>query len=461
MTNLDLLFIGLRNLWRRKLRTFLTVLGVVIGAASIIIMISFGLAISQSNENMLSRMGDMTTLTIHSSDMGGFFPMSGQDTSPQTNEEKFLNDRAVAEIEQVMHVRAVAPVIESGGMLMYKKMTGYAQVKGIDPQYWEDFGLVATEGANPVPGQKASALIGGWVSDSFWDPNQSSGMPQTLDLIGQDLTWYGSDMIETNTQPSPFEEEQQTQQLKPPEKKITVVGTLASENFEYGSALILPFKEVQEMKKLKNDYDTKIASQNPDFQGPENRRDKNDFTSILVKVDDVDNVEAVQQEIEGMGYMVSGMIDITNELGNFTRIIQLVLGGIGAISLIVAAIGITNTMVMSIHERTREIGVMKVIGASVQNIRNMFLFEAGMIGLMGGAIGVLISLLASYIINTVGAQFQQNMLGPEAVAEKMSVMPLWLIVSALLFSIGIGVISGYYPAVRATRLSALEAMRND
>lgn len=460
MTNLDLLMLGLRNLWRRKLRTFLTVLGVVIGAASIIIMISFGLAISKSNEEMLSRMGDATTLTVHSDDyFGGFGPMEPQQN---TGEKKYLNEQTLNDIANMRHVTAAAPVIEGGGMITYKKMSGYAQIIGIDPQYWEAFGLIPEEGELPAIGDDKSGIVGSWVGDTFYNPSNPRNQP--VDLLGQTITWHGSDFIEIDQSPSPFEETTATKTEKPPTRDFKITGKLSQENFEYGTALILPFRQVEEMKKLKDDFTKKMAeqSQDPIYQEPQpSSNPKNKYTKILVKIDAVENVEAAQQELKDMGYMVSGMIDITNELANATQVIQLVLGGIGAISLIVAAIGITNTMVMSIYERTREIGVMKVIGASISNIRNMFLFEAGMIGLLGGAFGVMLSLLASKVINYFGAQFQQGMMGMGTEPTAMSVIPLWLIILALVFSIGIGVISGYYPAVRATRLSALEAMRND
>ena len=188
---------------------------------------------------------------------------------------------------------------------------------------------------------------------------------------------------------------------------------------------------------------------------------KNKYSRILVKVDDVENVESVQNELRAQGYMTSSLLDIATSVAEQARVIQMILGGIGAVSLLVAAIGIMNTMVMSIYERTKEIGVMKVIGASIANIRNMFLIEASLIGLLGGIFGVGLSLLGSKLINTVLPSSAMFGGGMDGEAMNLSIIPLWLIVLALLFSIAIGVISGYYPAVRATRLSALEAMRNE
>ena len=138
--------------------------------------------------------------------------------------------------------------------------------------------------------------------------------------------------------------------------------------------------------------------------------------------------------------------------------VQLVLGGIGSITLLVAAIGIINTMVMSIYERTREIAIMKVIGATFNDIRLMFLAEAGLIGLLGGIFGLIFSYTLSFIVNKFAVGIMGGM-GAEGSA--ISVIPWWLAVFAIVFSILIGLLAGVYPANRAVKLSPIEAMRNN
>ena len=176
------------------------------------------------------------------------------------------------------------------------------------------------------------------------------------------------------------------------------------------------------------------------------------------------------------------MDDIKREQQKFAMI-QGALGGIGGISLLVAAIGITNTMIMSIYERTREIGVMKVIGASLRDIKSLFLYEAAIIGMLGGIIGSTISVILSIVVNMVyrgmsmngfGGDFMMGMpgaymgggmsmggAGTEIVEPYISYIPFWLIVFGILFSTLIGIIAGYIPAKKAMSLSALESLRND
>jgi ABC-type antimicrobial peptide transport system permease subunit len=139
------------------------------------------------------------------------------------------------------------------------------------------------------------------------------------------------------------------------------------------------------------------------------------------------------------------------------NMIQLVLGGIGAVSLVVAAIGIANTMMMSIYERTKEIGVIKVLGCDLRTIRNMFLLESGFIGFLGGMIGVLISYGIGFIMNNF-LGLSQAMMGIDG---DISRIPVWLAASAVGFAVLVGMAAGFFPSLRAMHLSPLAAIRNE
>ena len=177
------------------------------------------------------------------------------------------------------------------------------------------------------------------------------------------------------------------------------------------------------------------------------------YSYAMVKVDDIDQVDTVAASIRDMGYDVETNAEYLDSMKGQFAIVQAVLGGIGAVSLLVAAIGIANTMMMSIYERTREIGVIKVLGCSLKNIKQLFLLEAAFIGLLGGIIGNLLSLVMSAVINFVtgyGAAigFDGN----------ISYIPLWLILVSMGFAMLVGVTAGYFPALRAMRLSPLGAI---
>ena len=178
------------------------------------------------------------------------------------------------------------------------------------------------------------------------------------------------------------------------------------------------------------------------------------YNSLYVNVDDLNALNQVQAEINEMGYQASSNSEWVESTKEQFGYIQAVLGGIGAVSLFVAAIGITNTMMMSIYERTKEIGVMKVLGCDLRNIQGMFLLEAGYIGFIGGCIGIVLSFLISIIINAV-----VNNMGMEM--TNLSYIPPWLAFSAVIFAVVVGMVAGFFPSLRAMRLSPLAAIRNE
>ena len=180
------------------------------------------------------------------------------------------------------------------------------------------------------------------------------------------------------------------------------------------------------------------------------------YSYAQLKVDDKDNVAQVANTIKEMGYNVETNAEMMDSVNRQMGIIQAVLGGIGAVSLFVAAIGIANTMMMSIYERTKEIGVMKVLGCSLGNIRGMFLMEAAFIGMFGGIVGNALSFLMSMVINALTANSDMISTG----GADISYIPIWLMLASIGFAMLVGIVAGYFPAKRAMKLSPLEAIRN-
>ena len=182
------------------------------------------------------------------------------------------------------------------------------------------------------------------------------------------------------------------------------------------------------------------------------------YTSLKVKADDIDHVNEVADVIRNMGYNVETNAEYLDSMKSQFAIVQAVLGGIGAVSLLVAAIGIANTMMMSIYERTKEIGVMKVLGCSLRNIREMFLLEAAFIGLLGGIAGNILSFVMSAAINIIVGSSGAMSMGTDST---ISYIPWWLVLMSMVFAVLVGVLAGYFPAKRAMKLSPLAAIRNE
>ena len=170
-----------------------------------------------------------------------------------------------------------------------------------------------------------------------------------------------------------------------------------------------------------------------------------------VMAQDVDSVSEIAQQIQEMGYGTSSLGDILKQVQDSSASLRALLGAIGGVALLVAAIGIMNTMMMAIYERTKEIGVIKVLGCRMGDILQMFLSESAYIGFFGGVIGVGLSYGLGAVLN---GQFLTDM-------GLRSVIPPWLSIGALAFSVVVSMVSGLYPSIKAMRLSPLAAIRTD
>jgi putative ABC transport system permease protein len=195
-------------------------------------------------------------------------------------------------------------------------------------------------------------------------------------------------------------------------------------------------------------------------QDRSNLIEREGYQQLIVIASSLDEVDVVTEKLTGeMNLAAISMKDILGGVQRIFIILGAVLGGIGAIALLVAALGIINTMVMAISERTREIGIMKAIGASNRDIRRIFLGEAGFIGLVGGVGGLLIGWLVTLI---AGFALRMYLRGQGVEASMITFpMPWWLILASIAFATLVALAAGIYPARRASRLNPLEALRHE
>ncbi len=454
MNSIDIVRMTLKNLLRRKTRTLLTVMGVVIGTASIVIMISIGIGMNEGFKQEISRMGSLNAINVRSPETGMYYGnVQAEGGRGNTSKMRELDDAAAADFNRINGVDAVIPFIETHGKIMLGKYVGYVQLQGIDPEFMDKLGLTVSEGRLLNSEDNTNVVFGFGVKDNLYNPKaiqrygMGGGRPD-LNLLNERITLsldmsYGEERLQ----------DEGAAQKKPQTYKIKGVGILAEGNYEYYNSVFL---DISTLKKIVKDYN---RGKNQSNNSGDYRNIKG-YSRIIVKVNDINNVQSIQKQIKDMGFYADSLTDILESMQKTSSSIRIVLGAIGAVSLLVASIGIANTMVMSIYERTREIGVMKVIGASLRDIRRLFLFEAGMIGLLGGIIGLLLSYGISYGLNSAGFALM-GFFGSGGTGTKTSIIPLWLAGSAMLFTTIIGLVSGFYPARRAMNLSALEAIRKE
>jgi putative ABC transport system permease protein len=180
------------------------------------------------------------------------------------------------------------------------------------------------------------------------------------------------------------------------------------------------------------------------------------YMTLTVRVKDPGKVAAVQDAISQMGFRTFSVLDATKSLRRFFTVLDLFLGIFGSLALAVATLAIINTLVMAVLERRREIGVMKAIGASDQDVKRLFFTEAGAMGFLGGVLGILLGLAIGKGINFGTAIYLTRRQLP---AEAVWSMPLWLVGAAIVFSIVVSLVAGLYPASRAARLDPVETLK--
>lgn len=446
MNKLDLINMSFRNLWRRKTRTILTVLGVVIGSASIVIMLSLGIAMDKSFQEQLSHMGSLNIIEVHNARR---YDPSGSQNTPEMK----LDDQAVNTFENIPGVSAVMPIKNLYVKIAAGKMLGHVNVIGIKPENLQAFDFKAEEGRLLLDTDKDALVFGKNIAYDFYNPRlrgqrfygRREGTPQ-VDLLSAKLI-LTTDMSYGERQRNQTEDEDN----RPPKTySVKGIGILEESNSEKDYNAYMNLSSLQ--KIIEED-----RRNNRDTRNNRNSGDDDQYQSIKVKVNDIQQVEEVQEAIKALGFQTYSLTDMVKSMQETSRKIQAILGGIGAVSLLVAAIGITNTMIMSIYERTREIGVMKVLGADLADIKRLFLLEAGMIGFVGGLTGLVFSYGISIFLNRISQGYMRGMESEIGI----SVISIELALGALAFATLVGIISGYSPARRAMRLSALEAIKND
>lgn len=438
----DLFQLILDNLNRRKGRVALTAVGVVIGTAAVVLLVSLAIGLQQSYTSQLYGINDLTRIDVYpdysgGQTNGGMVMMSGGGGGGGSSSQiQYLTNSYLQQIAELPNVSMVIPqeYCNACGSLEFGQMEGWSNIIGIDTGDLADLGVTATEGVTTLA--RGTAIVGSTVAMNFYNPNLRPGQEvgDPPDLMGQVLQmqmyrWDSEGNTITRT------------------VNIRVVGVLAQSSGEADWSIYVPMAD--------------ITAWNEWYSGTRINRNRDGYSQAVVRASDVDYVLDVSDAINAMGFQASTPQQYLQGITNFFTILQLIFGGVGAIALLVAAIGIANTMTMAILERTREIGLMKALGATNKNVLSIFLGEAAGIGFIGGAGGMLIGWIASKLLNIVAVTFmtQQAAASGGLPTETVISTPLWLPLFALGFSTIIGLISGLYPALRAATLAPVTALK--
>lgn len=445
----DLLRLAWSNLWRIKIRTILTTGGVVIGITFTVIMVSIGIGLERTVTGELSGTALLNQVTIHG---GALQAMTGVTGAGEGRKQKILNRKTLHEIGKIDGVTAVTPVLHvpADEIRLRRDLIG-ASVMGLDFAELERFGFVL-EGDHPLPRGGSGSVLAGYRlpeminGDTLVRIYPDTGRePERIELANRRLE------IACRREPQAWSEEPAEDPppgagALPEEKnlRVRVAGILKEMNSWEDYSLIIPLEMAEEISEW-------YFQERGYFQ-------KNGYDEARVFAADTEAVNRIAEEITAMGFFAFSLKEMIESTTVVFKILQFVMGGIGCVALLIAAVGIANTLIMSIYERTKEIGIIKVVGASLPDVRNLFLLEAGFIGLVGGITGVLCGWLGSLLLNfAASAYLAQSGAGQINLVS----LPLPVALFLIFFSAAVGLIAGLYPALRAANLSAIEAIRSE
>lgn len=460
MRKADLCRLAWTNLWRMRVRSILTIVGVVTGTAAVVGMIAVGAGMQKNLTEMLGGMGAITDIEVMPKYDFSSGPMI-TDSMPEP--DRPLDDGALREIRKIDGIVAAVPMLSIySAELTSGRYRSEVMVNGMDPAEGAKLGLKMDSGRYLYRGDDNVVVLGYKLPEQFQvqagirnqgrrlggAPDQDSPPPGAetpfphfgdtgsetearLDLLHKTMS--------LNLRKSTVDGEEEIKTVR-----ARVVGVLAETGGQEDMSVVIPLKMAEDLVQWRDGLTSTQVR-------------KKGYESVKVRVESPEIVEQVQQEIGELDFESFSMKQMLAQINNFSKVVQAFLGGIGGIALLVASFGIVNTMVMSIYERTREIGIIKVIGASVGDIRNLFLLEAGTIGFVGGVIGLFFSWSGVQLINLLANTFFIKRGDPVTVVY----VPLWLALFAVGFATMVGLLAGVYPALRAARLSPLAAIRQE
>jgi putative ABC transport system permease protein len=478
MKTYDMVELATRNLREAILRNSLTTMGISVGVASLVAMMSLGAGLQKVANKNLGRSGLFDSIIVSSRADFRNQEDRQQNKVVQSSELKSLDDKARAEFAKLPNVIDVYPDIRLMAEMRFKRDPNAEPKSHFSMLAALPASAKASEVFDDVQGTffssptASEAIILAEFARELLDAKENAAKPgqpdkltpdQLNQILGKEITLRyaerkpnmspgdvaaatGSPEFESTAEDLGFSVERR-------EKVFKIVGVVPSEpygGFRGGTrgSIYIPTTLAEALNML----------QPTDLRTMMRKSEGKSYFTLVVRVTGSAQVKAVQDTIKGMGYTTFSMLDASKGMARFFLFLDLFLAIFGSLALAVASLGIVNTLVMAILERRREIGIMKALGASDIDVKKLFFVEAGSMGAFGGILGIALGWAIGRAINFgTNIYLQRNDLPP----ENFWYIPAWLVFAAFGFAVVVSLLSGMYPASRAAKLDPVQALRHD
>jgi ABC-type antimicrobial peptide transport system permease subunit len=422
----DLLNLAWMNMRRARLRLLMTGAGVLVGTAAVILLIALSIGLQQAAESSVGSNAILTEITIFPSELSTF-----------DENRPLLNAESLTTFQNIEGVVAVVPLLSLGGRAEFRSdnLSNYAEVYGIPPEGLPQMNISAASGNLSL--ETGQAIFGANIPLYFLDPEASEFTAIEIDVFNSPMS-LNLLSLEGDERSIPLE----------------VTAVLAPETSRFDNAVFLNFDDILAHQSWVNGAEPDLATL--------------EYNQVLIRTSSRETTNLVRDEIAALGYAVDSVGDFLDDLNNFFATMRLVLGATGGIALLVAAFVVANTMMMSVLERTSEIGLMKAVGARDSDVLLLFLLEAGLVGFAGGIAGVGLAFFLANSINQaiINAQLDGSAqlgflpLNPAMIQGELLLIPNELALLAISIATLVGLAAGFFPAWRAARMSPVKALKS-
>ena len=482
MSFLDILHLALRNLRQAKLRAFLTTMGVIVGVAVIVTMISFGLGLQSNIFARLKALDLFNEIQVFGRGLGSLAGLErparntdeGQRRQRTRSATRILDDNGIKEMAAIQGVAYVEPDVSFGAFVrsngkLLTQTVGGANIPNASTRF-----QTFAAGQMIASADVGEAVVSERFIRNFGYAKPADAVGKTLELLAAPEDGKQNNEEEEEETPNffgiPLDDPGLDESSGLEVQTFRISGVISAEvrggigpsglrGMLTNADVYVPLQKARAWQLHHRGPLSRVALALARQGGNLGAEQTEGYDFAVVRVSDPVELTQVRAKITELGFGSFSIVDEIDQIRTVFLIVDSVLGLLGGISLLVASFGIANTMIMSILERTREIGIMKAIGAEDREIKLIFFVEAAVIGVVGGVVGVLVAWGIDGLANRLAYRF---ILKPQGAAFiDFFSLPIYLTLGAILFALLVSITAALYPASRAARIDPVRALRHD